>query len=41
MNVLQMLVQAIEAGYMTALQGVRNGDFDDEIRMWRPDLYEA
>ncbi|MGH3341371.1 MAG: hypothetical protein ACRDPK_00510 [Carbonactinosporaceae bacterium] len=41
MNVLQMFVQAIEIGYMTALQGVRNGDFDDEIRMWRPNLHEA
>jgi hypothetical protein len=37
-EILHMFKNAIEVGYMTALQDVRNGDFDDEIRMWRPDL---
>jgi hypothetical protein len=36
--VLEMIRQALELGYMTALQHVRHGDFDNEIRMWRPDL---
>jgi hypothetical protein len=40
-RVQQMLVQAIEVGYLTALQNVRDGDFDGDIRMWRPDLPEA
>jgi hypothetical protein len=35
-----MLVNAIEIGYMAALNDVRDGDLDDEIRMWRPDLAE-
>jgi hypothetical protein len=36
-----LLVQAIEVGYMTALKDVRDGDLDDEIRMWRPGLSDA
>ena len=36
--VLEMLVQAIEAGYATALRDIRDGRLDGEIRMWRPDL---
>lgn len=39
-EVLRMLVNAIEIGYMAALGDVRDGDLDDEIRMWRPDLAE-
>ncbi|GGM23535.1 hypothetical protein ACFFX1_10485 [Dactylosporangium sucinum] len=39
-EVLRMLVNAIEIGYMAALNDVRSGDLDDEIRMWRPDLAE-
>jgi hypothetical protein len=39
-EVLRMLVNAIEIGYMAALNDVRDGDLDDEIRMWRPDLAE-
>ena len=35
-----MLVNAIEAGYMAALNDVRDGDLDDEIRMWRRDVAE-
>ena len=40
-EVLRMLVNAIEIGYMAALNDVRDGDLDDEIRMWRPDLAES
>ncbi len=36
-EVLRMLVNAIEIGYMAALNDVRDGDLDDEIRMWPPD----
>jgi hypothetical protein len=39
-DVQQMLVQAIETGYCLALGDVRDGDFDEEIRMWRPDIGE-
>jgi len=39
-EVIRMLVNAIEIGYMAALNDVRDGDLDDEIRMWRPDLAE-
>jgi hypothetical protein len=38
LEVLQMFHQAIEVGYMTALQDVRGGSFDTEIAMWRPGL---
>lgn len=37
-SVLQMFTEAMEIGYVTALQDVREGGFDDEIAMWRPDL---
>jgi hypothetical protein len=37
-EVLRMLVNAIEIGYMAALNDIRDGDLDDEIRMWRPEL---
>jgi hypothetical protein len=39
-EVLRMLVNAIEIGYMAALNDIRDGDLDDEIRMWRPELTE-
>lgn len=35
-----MLVNAIEVGYMDALNDVCDGDLDDEICMWRPELAE-
>jgi hypothetical protein len=38
LEVLQMFHQAIEVGYLTALEHVRAGNFDGEIKMWRPDL---
>lgn len=37
-EVLRMLVQAIEIGYMAALHDVRDGSFDTDIRAWRPEL---
>jgi hypothetical protein len=36
----QLIDEAIEIGYATALQAVRNGNFDDEIPEWRPGLFE-
>lgn len=39
-EVLRMLVNATEVGYMAALNDLRRGDLDDEIMMWRPDLAE-
>jgi hypothetical protein len=37
-HVLEMLVQAIEVGYATALYDLRTGHLDDAVREWRPDL---
>jgi hypothetical protein len=37
-EVLQMLIEATEVGYMAALNDLRDGNLDDEIRMWRPEL---
>lgn len=37
-EVIQMLTQAIEVGYATALKAVRDGNHDEDIRHWRPDL---
>jgi hypothetical protein len=37
-DVLRMFSQAIEIGYLIALRDVRDGDFDDQITEWRPDL---
>nr|WP_152332191.1 hypothetical protein [Micromonospora purpureochromogenes] len=39
-EVLRMLVNATEVGYMAALNDLRRGDLDDEITTWRPDLTE-
>src|SRR6266496_2008532 len=36
--VQQLLVQAIETGYCLALGDVRDGNFDAEIKMWRPQI---
>ncbi|WP_159025307.1 hypothetical protein [Streptomyces pluripotens] len=36
----QLITQAIEIGYATALQDVRDGDFDGNIQEWRPALFE-
>ena len=35
-----MLVNAIEIGYMAALNDIRSSDLDNEIRRWRPELAE-
>ncbi|WP_399926916.1 hypothetical protein [Streptomyces kanamyceticus] len=37
----QLITQAIEIGYATALQDVRDGDFDGDIRERRPGLFEG
>ncbi|MEU9507839.1 hypothetical protein AB0D32_16365 [Micromonospora sp. NPDC048170] len=39
-EVLRMLIDATEVGYMAALNDIRSGDLDDEITMWRPGLAE-
>lgn len=39
-EVLRMLVDATEVGYMAALNDLRDGKLDDEITTWRPDLGE-
>jgi hypothetical protein len=39
-EVLRMLVNATEIGYMAALNDIRGGDLDSEIVMWRPELAE-
>ncbi|MBB5939460.1 hypothetical protein [Streptomyces zagrosensis] len=36
----QMIAEAIEVGYATALREVQNGDFDDKLREWHPTLFE-
>ncbi|PNE36271.1 hypothetical protein AOB60_39875 [Streptomyces noursei] len=36
----QLITQAIEIGYATALQDVRDGDFDGDIQEWRPGLFQ-
>jgi hypothetical protein len=36
--VLEMLVQAIDAGYAAALRDLREGSLDDANRAWRTDL---
>ncbi|WP_345680604.1 hypothetical protein [Yinghuangia aomiensis] len=33
--------RAIEIGYATALEHVRDGSFDEDLRQWRPELFEA
>lgn len=35
----QLITQAIEIGYATALHDVRAGGFDGEIPEWRPSLF--
>ena len=37
--VVDMFGQLMEVGYLTALLAVRDGWFDAEIAMWRPDIY--
>lgn len=39
-QVIKMLVNACEIGYMAALNDLRDGDLDAQIQMWRPDLAE-
>ncbi|MFC4948289.1 hypothetical protein [Pseudonocardia sp. GCM10023141] len=37
-EVMEMLTQAVEIGYATALDDLRSGRLDDAIREWRPEL---
>ncbi|MCX4675587.1 hypothetical protein OG413_09740 [Streptomyces sp. NBC_01433] len=37
----QLINEAIQIGYAAALRDVRDGDFDDDIREWRPYLSEG
>lgn len=37
-QVLAMVSHAIEVGYLAALEDVRDGAFDKQVRTWRPDL---
>ncbi|MBO3750709.1 hypothetical protein J5X84_31920 [Streptosporangiaceae bacterium NEAU-GS5] len=39
--ILQIFLHALEIGYATAVQDVRAGVFDDDIKLWRPRLAEA
>ncbi len=39
-QVLRMMGHAMEIGYVRAINDVERGQFDDDIRMWRPDLNE-
>jgi hypothetical protein len=41
LEVLEMIRQALEVGYATALEHVRDGRVDDQIEMWRPLVPEA
>ncbi|MHC0429487.1 hypothetical protein ACX6XY_04750 [Streptomyces sp. O3] len=36
----QLITHAIEIGYATALQDVRDGDFGGDVREWRSSLFE-
>lgn len=36
----QMIAEAIEVGYATALRDVRDGAFNDKLREWHPALFE-
>jgi hypothetical protein len=36
----QLITEAIEVGYATALHDVRNGNFDEDLQEWRPALFE-
>lgn len=40
-EVTQMFLHALEAGYLTALRDVRDGDLDEQILEWRPGLAET
>ncbi|UKD50831.1 hypothetical protein L3Q65_00615 (plasmid) [Amycolatopsis sp. FU40] len=36
--VADLVLKSIEVGYLAALRDVREGEFDADIPMWRPDL---
>jgi len=37
-EILDIVNRAIQVGYMAALKAVQNGNLDDDILHWRPDL---
>ncbi|NGO76762.1 hypothetical protein G6045_13960 [Streptomyces sp. YC504] len=39
-EVLEAFSRAVEIGYAAALRAVRQGEHDEDIREWRPDLFE-
>ena len=39
-KVTRMFLNALEAGYLTALRDVRDGDLDEQTLEWRPELAE-
>jgi hypothetical protein len=40
-EMIDLVEQAIQIGYAAALKDVENGDFDDDILQWRPDLADG
>ena len=40
-EILDIVNRAIQVGYMAALKDVQNGNLDDDILHWRPDLTEG
>ncbi|GGU53460.1 hypothetical protein GCM10010211_17740 [Streptomyces albospinus] len=40
-ELVEAFTRAIEVGYAAALSAVRDGEFDEDIRGWRPQLFET
>ncbi len=40
-EMIGLIEQAVQLGYAAALKDVENGDLDDDILQWRPDLAEG
>ena len=40
-EMIELVEQAIQIGYTAALKDVENGDLDDDILQWRPDLTDG
>lgn len=40
-EMIELVEQAIQIGYAAALKDVENGDLDDDILQWRPDLADG
>jgi hypothetical protein len=39
LTILQILFHALEIGYATAVDDVRDGGFDEDLMLWRPTLF--